>query len=198
MELSTLTKPFACALLALALIAVPLALVGQLSAGPPVDTNVIVLNQPSDDDAAGDRAIGAAESNVADASNDANSATQDQTDLTDPADNGIDELTSQLLETLRTLVERVRRQHAQGLTGFVDVVEARDQLLSAEAQLATSHQRRVEIHESIVANLQELESAVEEEYDLRRGGVSLNDVLRARARRLKAAIRLLEVKQSEQ
>ena len=116
--------------------------------------------------------------------------------LEDPVDQ-IQSFRQERYDTLRMLTEVVAQRHAEGTTDIVHLYNARHQLLQAKVDLVTTHEEKVKTHERIVANLAGKESLITSRHRAGAGAI-LEDTLRAKAERLQAAIRLLELKASIQ
>ena len=106
-------------------------------------------------------------------------------------DSQIESLRRERRDTLGLLVETVTNRNAATGAHLLEMLDARRQLLKADLELARSHEERVSIHQKIVENLQEVESIMNRRHE--NGTIVADDVLKAKAARLKAAIRLLEV-----
>ena len=102
--------------------------------------------------------------------------------------NAVKELLVQRLDTFRAIEEIFRHRQRVGNVGFDEVHRVVMARLGAELDLADSKQARIAILEKKVEIVKELEKGVSKRVE--RGKAAELDVLRARARRLKAEIAL--------
>ena len=95
-------------------------------------------------------------------------------------------------DVLQHLVDTYEKKLSQGRTQVDPVVAAREQLLDAKLQLATSKKQRLEICQKRIDNMWRLETAMKLRSEA--GQTTLESLLLARAGRLQAEIDLAREK----
>ena len=95
-------------------------------------------------------------------------------------------------DTLSELVDVYEARFRRGSAPVESVIVASNELLNAELELAETNPERVTIREKLVSNLRLLEQNIKERYD--HGTCPIEDLLRAKAARLKAEIDVLHEK----
>ena len=98
-------------------------------------------------------------------------------------------------EVLRKLVDAAEQRYRAGAATLEAAIRASNQLLEAELELADTKAERIAVHEKLVGNLQRLEQVAE----ARRAAAAaaLEEVLEAKAARLKGEITLLRERQQD-
>jgi outer membrane protein TolC len=105
----------------------------------------------------------------------------------------LEDLLRQRRQTLRTLVDVAEKHYRTGRVPFDVVVRASNDLWEAELALAKGKEERLRLRAKIVENLRKLEDLVQARFQL--GKTTLDEVLSAKAARLKAEILLLAEKE---
>jgi outer membrane protein TolC len=105
---------------------------------------------------------------------------------------GADAAPAERRETLRQLVKAAEQHYRSGNTTLPSVIRASNLLLEAELEAAKTKAERIALYEKMVENLRELEKVAEAGY--KAGVRPMDDVLEARAARLKAEIQLAREK----
>ncbi len=101
----------------------------------------------------------------------------------------LDSLLKERREVLQVLVKLAKARYRQGAASIESAIWASLELLQADLDLAKTRRERVEIHKRTVALLRDLEKSADRRF--RAGAAGQDDVLRAKASRLAAEIRLL-------
>lgn len=104
----------------------------------------------------------------------------------------VKDLQQQRIATLKEIVEAFSAQRQNGRGSFEDLIDAKVQLLNAELEIASSDAERVTICESIVKQFVTLEEVAQANREGARG--TYTAVLKAKANRLEAEIRLEQMK----
>ena len=105
------------------------------------------------------------------------------------SDNKISDLLAQRRDTLHQLVEWVVAQRNDGAAALGDVIQAKNDLLDAELDIAKTKKERIRIRKEQVENFRLLENAMT--FQHKEGGIAGNEVWVAKAARLEAEIKLL-------
>ena len=101
----------------------------------------------------------------------------------------IDTLQNEYLQTLREREMLVRAAFQSGNTGLQDVIEASNDLIEAKLEFARTAEQRMALLRQRVENLRKLEETIHQYVEL--GQTGREDLLLARAQRMKAEIELL-------
>jgi hypothetical protein len=189
MSYSTVIKPFLLAAVALVLVTLPFALLGQISDEPPVDLRPSVVNEPTDGAESETPVVQTARTDAPDQSENKENTTAGVQDEAAREETRIGAVTTELLETLRQLVRVCEQQFEVGVVGLNTVIDARRKLFEAQLGLARSRPERLRILEARVRSFRELEQAVTQQHVA--GQRSTSQLLAAKAERLEAELTLL-------
>jgi hypothetical protein len=107
----------------------------------------------------------------------------------DGASAQLESLLKERRDVVRKLVEIVNRRYQTGMVTQESVILASNLLLDAELELARTKAERIAVCQKLVGNLRQLEQAAEARHERTMG--SADDVLKAKAARLKAEIQLV-------
>jgi hypothetical protein len=92
------------------------------------------------------------------------------------------------VETLTKLASYLEESYKTGATGLEQLLEARQRVAKAELALCETSAERIAVRERVVQEAKEYESRISGTVDA--GGRPIGDLLKAKARRLKAEIAL--------
>jgi hypothetical protein len=187
MSYATIIKPFAFAAVALVLVALSFALLGQISDPPPVDTNQIVVSAAADARGLETQFVQAASSGAPDRSQ--NEDTDQPDEAADREETTISTVTSELLETLRQWVRVNEQMYEVGAVQIETVIRSHQKLFEAQLDVAGSRSERIRILEARMQSFRELEKAVEQQHGA--GRSSTSQLLATKAERLAAELALL-------
>jgi hypothetical protein len=98
----------------------------------------------------------------------------------------IDSLLRERRDTFRQILDIVKAQHEERGAQLDAVLQASNQLLDAELQLAESRDERIRLHEKRVKNFKELDDVARRGHDA--GTVSAKKMLLVKAARLQAEV----------
>lgn len=104
------------------------------------------------------------------------------------------ELLTKRRDVLRQLVKAMEEKRSIGVLQVDSVVAAREQLLNADLQLATTQKQRLEIYQERIDNMQVLEDSLKVRHQA--VGAPVESLLAATAARLQAEIDLAREKES--
>ena len=110
----------------------------------------------------------------------------------------LESLLKERRDTLRELVDILDGRYRAGAVTEEAVLRASGQLLGAELDLASTKAERIAIREKLVANLRRIEKVTEDQAQVGSLALRPDDVLQAKAARLKAEIQLLREKASNE
>lgn len=112
-----------------------------------------------------------------------------------PESMGITALVKERVKTLEQLVELTRRRYQTGQATIDDYLSAEGELLEARVEMTPDHQTRVALLGTLVGNLKRTEALAKER--VASGVAPREEILRAKAARLTAEVRLARVLETE-
>ena len=107
----------------------------------------------------------------------------------------LDALLKERRDTFRQLLKMARARHRLGGATVESVIHASLQLLQAELEMAKGSGERIAIHKQMIELLRTLEKTAQQKF--KAGAVRQDEVLKAKADRLQAEIRLLREQSSK-
>jgi|SRR5262245_22549025 len=96
------------------------------------------------------------------------------------------------VETLSKLASYLEESYKSGATGLEQLLEARQRVAKAELALCQTNAERIAVRERVVQETKEYESRISGTVEV--GGKPVGELLKAKARRLKAEIALEQEK----
>ena len=107
----------------------------------------------------------------------------------------INKLLIEQRDTYRQLVDAVTTQYRSGTVELDNVIRAKNGLFAAELELAKTKAERIQIFEKQLDNMRELEAANAQRFEA--GVATFNQLLESKAARIRAQIKLLREKDSQ-